>query len=135
MTLSNNTEFTSPFITPELQNRYGSTNSLSWGERLPESLRENYDPRKDYFQRGFTTTESVTISSGTRKNRFHISAAAVNSKGIIPNTTYNRYNFSFRDVASLFDGKLEIDMAAKLIFQNDRNAVNYGSSEIGRAHV
>ncbi len=128
VTLSNNTEFTSPFITPKFQNRYGSTNSLSWGELLPESLRENYDPRKDYFQRGLTTTESITISSGTQKNRFHISAAAVNSKGIIPNTTYNRYNFSFRDVASLFNGKLEIDIAAKLIFQNDRNAVNYGAS-------
>ena len=49
------------------------------------------------FQTGLIGTESVTLSTGTEHNQTYLSAAAVNSRGIIPNNKYDRYNFTFRN--------------------------------------
>ena len=134
ITVSSNTEVSSPFILPEFQNRYGTGNIYlsegstvqSWGHRLNAANKYGYDPRKDYFQTGVTGTESVSFSTGTEKNQTYFSAATVNSRGVIPNNTYDRYNFTFRNTTSFLNDKFKLDVGASYIIQKDRNMTNQG---------
>lgn len=120
LTVSQNTEFMRPFRTPEFQNRYGTgDNSLnsgsvekSWGNRLNSSNYMGYNPISDFLQTGVVTTESVTLSTGTERNQTYFSASAVNSKGMIPNNNYNRYNFTFRNTTSFLQDKMTLDVSS-----------------------
>lgn len=135
VTVSSNTEVMSPFVLPEFQNRYGtgdlnsSEGSIvrSWGNRLNSSNYMGYNPRDDYFQTGVTGTESVSLSTGTEKNQTYFSAAAVNSRGIVPNNGYDRYNFTFRNTTSFLNDKLKLDVGASYVMQKDRNMTNQGT--------
>lgn len=135
VTVSSNTEVMSPFVLPEFQNRYGtgdlnsSEGSIvrSWGNRLNSSNYMGYSPRDDYFQTGVTGTESVSLSTGTEKNQTYFSAAAVNSRGIVPNNGYDRYNFTFRNTTSFLGDKLKLDVGASYVMQKDRNMTNQGT--------
>ena len=135
VTVSISTEVMSPFILPDFQNRYGtgdlnSTESSfvrSWGNRLNSSNYMGYNPRDDYFQTGVTGTESVSLSTGTEKNQTYFSAAAVNSRGIVPNNGYDRYNFTFRNTTSFLNDKLKLDVGASYVMQKDRNMTNQGT--------
>ena len=135
VTVSSSTEVMSPFILPDFQNRYGtgdlnSTESSfvrSWGNRLNSSNYMGYNPRDDYFQTGVTGTESVSLSTGTEKNQTYFSAAAVNSRGIVPNNGYDRYNFTFRNTTSFLNDKLKLDVGASYVMQKDRNMTNQGT--------
>lgn len=134
LTITSNTEIFNPFILPSFQNRYGtgdlnsSEGSIvrSWGNKLNTSNYMGYNPRSDYFQTGVTGTESVSFSTGNSKNQTYLSAAAVNSKGIVPNNGYNRYNFNFRNTTKFLNDKMTLDVAVGYIMQNDRNLTNQG---------
>ena len=127
LTVSSNTEMLSQFVMPEFQNRYGTSGTdASWGKRLNDANYYGYDPSSDYFQTGLIGTESVTLSTGTEHNQTYLSAAAVNSRGIIPNNKYERYNFTFRNTTLFLDDKMKLDVGAQYIMQKDRNMVNQG---------
>lgn len=134
VTISSNTEVYTPFVLPRFQNRYGTgdynssegSGVRSWGNLLNDSNYMGYSPRKDYFQLGVMGTESVSIATGTEKNQTYLSAAAVNSKGNVPNNAYNRYNFSFRNTTSFLSDKMTLDVTASYVLQNDRNMTNQG---------
>ena len=127
LTVSSNTKMLSPFVMPQFQNRYGTSGTdASWGKRLNEANYRGYDPASDYFQTGLIGTESVTLSTGTEHNQTYLSAAAVNSRGIIPNNKYDRYNFTFRNTTLFLEDKMKLDVGAQYIMQKDRNMVNQG---------
>lgn len=127
LTVSSNTEMLSPFVMPQFQNRYGTSGTdASWGKKLNEANYRGYDPASDYFQTGLIGTESVTLSTGTEHNQTYLSAAAVNSRGIIPNNKYDRYNFTFRNTTLFLEDKMKLDVGAQYIMQKDRNMVNQG---------
>lgn len=127
LTVSSNTEMLSAFIMPEFQNRYGTSGTdASWGSRLNAGNYYGYDPKSDYFQTGIIGTESVTLSTGTEHNQTYLSAAAVNSRGLIPNNKYSRYNFTFRNTTQFLNDKMRLDVGAQYIMQKDRNMVNQG---------
>ena len=134
ITVNSNTEFSSPFVMPRFQTRYGtgsegvysSTGSRSWGPHLTEANYYGYNPADDYFQTGIIGSESISLSTGTEKNQTYASAAAVNSKGIIPNNKYNRYNFTVRNTTSFLNDKMKLDIGASYILQNDQNMTNQG---------
>ena len=131
--ISSNTEFMMPFRLPDFQNRYGTgrkgrnsgSTIHSWGAPLNQAARMGYTP-EDFLQTGHIYTNSVTLSGGTDKNQMYFSAAAVNSKGLIPNNKYNRYNFTFRNTSSLFNDHLQVDVSGSYIIQQDRNMINQG---------
>ena len=128
-------EVMTPFVLPEFQNRYGTGNlstpvnveSYSWGKRLNSANSMGYDPRSDYFRTGIANTESVSLSTGTEKNQTYISAAAINSKGIVPNNSYDRYNFTFRNTSSFFKDRMTLDVGASYVLQKDCNMINQGT--------
>lgn len=121
---SNNTIFSTPFVTPEFQNTYSNRPGefSSWGSK--NSLYR-YDPT-DFFQTGSNVNNSVTFSAGTNKNQTYISAATNNAQGIMPNNSYNRYNFTFRNTSSFLKDKMSLDLGASYIIQDQRNMVAQG---------
>lgn len=123
---SNSTTFSSPFVMPKFQNTYGTdvnSPSMSWGEKL--ATPSSYDP-KDFFQTGFDETNAIGITGGTERNQTYFSAASVNTRGIIPNNVYNRYNFSVRNTAELVENKLTLDLGASYMKQYSRNPLIQG---------
>lgn len=128
VTVTSNTEMLEPFILPQFQNNYGTSDEYkSWGRKLNDANFMGYNPRKDYFQRGVVGTETIALSMGNDKNQTYLSASAVNSKGIIPNNNYDRYNFTFRNMTSFLDDKMKLDVSASYIKQNDKNMINQGT--------
>lgn len=135
LTVSTNNEWNNAWILPRFQNRYGAgqngiydpNSSYSWGGALTPYNNYGYDVADDYLQTGYVTTNSVTFSTGTEKNQTYASAAAVNSKGNVPNDRYDRYNFTFRNTSKFLDDKMTFDVNASYIYQSDRNMINQGS--------
>ncbi|MCM1347827.1 MAG: SusC/RagA family TonB-linked outer membrane protein [Firmicutes bacterium] len=135
ITVGSNLEWNRAWILPRFQNTYGAgqngaynpTSSYSWGARMTPYNNSGYDVGSDYLGTGFVATNSVTFSTGTEKNQTYASAAAVNSKGIVPNDRYDRYNFNIRNTTNFMDDKLTLDLNASYIYQSDRNMINQGS--------
>ena len=117
---ANTTTFSSPFVMPQFQNAYGTdatAPSMSWGTKL--STPTSYDP-SDFFQTGFEETNAISVSGGTRVNQTYFSAASLNSRGVIPNNVYNRYNFTVRNTTQLIKDKLTLDLGASYMRQYKR---------------
>ncbi len=135
LTVSQNTEFLRPFVTPNFQNSYGTGDLLSsagsveksWGNKLNPSNYMGYDPINDFLRTGVVATETVSLSTGTEKNQTYFSASAVNSVGMVPNNDYDRYNFTFRNTTSFLNDKMTLDVSASYIKQKDQNMVNQGT--------
>lgn len=131
LTITQNTEFSSAFVTPKFQNRYGTSltedqRNRSWGNLLNQYDYVGYRPTKDYFQTGITTTETVALSTGSAKNQTYFSIGALNSEGIIPNNKYDRYNLNIRNTAKLLKDKMTFESGASYIRQRDLNMTNQG---------
>lgn len=123
---SNSTTFSHPFVMPKFQNTYGTSEiepMMSWGSKL--ATPTSYDPA-DFFQTGFNETNSVGLSAGTERNQTYASASAVNSRGIVPNNVYNRYNFSIRNTTMLIKDRLTLDVGATYMKQYTRNQTVQG---------
>ncbi len=135
VTVSQNTEFLRPFVTPKFQNSYGTGDLLSsagsversWGNKLNSYNSMGYDPIKDFLKTGVVATETVALSTGSEKNQTYFSASAVNSAGMVPNNDYDRYNFTFRNTTSFLKDKMTLDVSASYIKQKDKNMVNQGT--------
>lgn len=135
VTVNSNVEFSNPFVLPEFQTRYqrgqggiiDASPIYSWGSKQTDARYMDYDPKSDYFQTGVITTENVSVSTGTEKNQTYASAGALNSKGITPNNKYARYNFNFRNTTSFLNDRMNLDVSANYIRQEDRNTVNQGT--------
>ena len=132
LTVTSTTEVSSPLVTPAFQNRYGTgdpranSTDRSWGKLLTAAERSGYDPLEDYFQTGVIGTETVSFSTGNDRNQVYLSASAVNSRGVVPNNAYNRYNFTARNTTSFLKDRMTLDIGASYIMQTDRNMTNQG---------
>ena len=127
LTVTQNTEFLTAFRTPEFQNSYGTANvDTSWGPKLNEANYMGYNPTKDFLRTGVVTTETVALSVGNDKNQTYVSAGAVNSKGIVPNNRYDRYNFTCRNSTNFLNDKMTLDLGGSYIRQLDKNMLNQG---------
>lgn len=123
--VSNSTLFYNPFVMPKFQNTYGSENGsfLSWGNKL--TTPSNYDP-KDFFQTGFSTVNSVNLSTGNKNNQTFVSVASLNAEGIVPNNDLSRYNFSVRNSSSFLDDKLNLDLSMMYMSMKEQNMLAQG---------
>ena len=123
VTVSNNTTFSKVSMLPEMQSKYGNVpnSSSSWGEIVNSS----YDP-KDFFRTGANIINNVSLSTGNQKNQTYFSASTPNTTNILPNSGYNRYNFTLRNTTSFLNDKMTLDMGASYIIQNDKNMVSQG---------
>ena len=123
---SNSTSFSNAYIMPRFQNTYGTTEAgsyQSWGEKL--ATPASYNP-KDFFQTGYNTTNSLSLSTGTEKNQTYFSMAATNAEGIVRNNDFDRYNFSIRNTSKFLNDKMTLDLNASYSHIREQNMISQG---------
>ena len=113
---------------PQFQHQFGQGNiyqgifddrreNFSWGEPFDGNLRpwgqiingqqqvKPYSDQpnnvKDFFNTGKTWDNYLSLAGGTEKSTYFISLNAVNNKGVIPNTYYDKYNIRFNGSTQL----------------------------------
>ena len=123
VTVSNSTTFSNAYMTPRMQSKYGNVagSISSWG---PE-VNSDFNAR-NYFKTGANIISSASLSTGNDKNQTYLSVSSTNSTGILPNSAYNRYNFTGRNTTKFAKDKLTLDLSASFVKQNDRNLVSQG---------
>ncbi len=124
VTYTHNTTFSTPFMMPDFQNSYGNMRGqfASWGAK---GTALDYDPA-DFFRTGSNISNAVTLSIGNQRNQTYFSAAATNSDAIVPNSEYNRYNFTIRNTTKFLKDKMTLDLGASYIIQDQLNPVAAG---------
>lgn len=123
ITVSNSTTFSSVYMMPDMQSKYGNAAGkvVSWGG----IVNSDYDPR-DFFNTGTNVINTVSLSTGTQRNQTYASVSTTNTTGVMPNTVYDRYNFTVRNTTSLAKDKLTLDVGGSFIKQYDRNMTSQG---------
>lgn len=152
ITVNSNVTFDKPLSTPELQSVYGSKINVNpatgeainmplgaWGKRIgtytdaelayANAKLRNYSKNNvdDFFRTGTTWNNSVSISGGTEKVRSYFSYANSNSQGMMPNNSYNRNTFSFRQNYNLINNKLKIDVSINYVSAKNKNRPGGGT--------
>ncbi len=129
VTISNSSQFLSPFKMPEFQNSYANRPGevRSWGERgcVKTLLFLNFEP-EDFFNTGTNIQNNVALTVGNDRNQTYLSVGTTNARGIIPDNKYNRYNFTVRNTTKFLDDKLTLDFSLSYVNQNDRNLMAQG---------
>ncbi len=123
---SSSTEFSKAYMTPKFQTTYGNKKDFyeSWGEKLANP--SSYDPKDDFFNTGTNFINSVTLTTGTKYNQTFASFSSTNSDGIVPNNSYNRLNLTIRNTSTFLNDRLQLDLGASYVKQDDKNMVSQG---------
>lgn len=126
VTISNSSQFLSPFKKPEFQNSYANRPGevRSWGEK-GGSPYGGFEP-EDFFNTGTNLQNNVALTVGNDRNQTYLSVGTTNARGIIPDNKYNRYNFTVRNTTKFLDDKLTLDFSLSYVNQNDRNLMAQG---------
>lgn len=123
---SNNTTFMSPFMMPDFQRSYGALEGSfgSWSTTRM-SKASTWSP-EDFFQTGYNTTNSVSLSFGKGKSSTYLSAGVVKAEGIIPNNEFNRYNFTASHTNSFLKDRMHLSVLGMYINLNEQNMLASG---------
>ncbi len=126
VSISNSTQFSNPFIMPEFQNTYMNNPNevMSWGSK-GASAYGNFDP-KGFFNTGSNVQNNIALTVGNEKNQTYVSVGTTNAKGIIPNSGYDRYNFTVRNTTSFLKDKMTFDFGVNMVKENDKNLMAQG---------
>ncbi len=126
VSISNNTTFSSPFQMHKFQNEYiNRPNEVaSWGAKTPSKFG-NYEP-KDYFNTGANIQNTISLTTGTNNKQTYFSLGTTNANGILPNSAYNRYNFTYRNTTKFLNDKMTLDFGLSYIIQQDKNLTAQG---------
>lgn len=152
VTVNSSVTFDKPLVTPDLQYIYGTKlqNDINgnpigmsigaWGKKIGTYTDAElaYDKSKlvntaqnhvdNFFETGTTWNNSFSISGGTEKVRNYFSYANANSKGMMPNNSYNRNTFSFRQNYNLLNNKLKIDLSINYVYAKSSNRPGGGTT-------
>ncbi|MBS9766404.1 MAG: SusC/RagA family TonB-linked outer membrane protein [Flavobacteriaceae bacterium] len=124
--VSSNTTFSSPFEMHQFQNEYVNRPGevTSWGAKTPSAFGE-YNPKK-YFDTSINVQNTVSLTTGTDKKQTYLSVGNTNANGILPNSLYDRYNFTYRNTTRFLDDKMTLDFGISYIIQKDQNLTAQG---------
>ena len=122
---STNTTFSNPLMLPDLQSTYGAKDGVyaSWGSKLtsPQSWSV-----KDFFQTGYNTQHSLSLSIGGETRNTYLSAAIADAQGIIPNNDYRRYNFTINHTEDFLNNKLHLSLLTMYMNVKEQNMLSGG---------
>ena len=124
--VSNSTQFSDVFKMPEFQNEYANRPGevRSWGEKGGSEFT-GFDP-ENFFNTGTNIQNNVSLTVGNGKNQTYASVGTTNANGIMPNNSYDRYNFTFRNSTSFLNDKLTLDFNLNYVKQSDMNLMAQG---------
>lgn len=122
--VSSNTTVENAMTLPKFQSNYGMSDSgtFSWGDKLSSSA-SNY--AKDFFQTGYTTNNSISLSGGNENITSYFSYANVASNGIVPENTYMSHNLMAKVGFNIWT-KLHVDVSARYNTQHIENQPSAG---------
>ncbi len=125
VSVSSSTTFESVMETPDLQFKYGArgNSNQSWATTAG-NYEDNYVD--DFFRTGYNTINNISVSSGTDKLTTYFSYGNTSAGGIIPNNHYNKHNFSFKQVAKIFDDKVTLTSNIMLTNEKTKNRSTAG---------
>ena len=127
VSFNSNITFSNVLRLPEFQNQYGEGDvdnvyndrreNFSWGLPFDGQLRpwgqeingqqrvKPYsaieDNVKNFFQTGITSNNSVSFGGGSEKSTYYMSIGSTNNSGIVPTSSYDKYNIRFNGSSEL----------------------------------
>ncbi|MDA3893922.1 MAG: SusC/RagA family TonB-linked outer membrane protein [Salinivirgaceae bacterium] len=135
-------------VLPKYQNEYGRginnvydlNTGMSWGPKFDGSNQASWnsykptltyssqkDNVKDYFDMGYSTTNTVALSKGTETSSIRFSYTNLKASGIIPNNDQKRHSFNLRATTKLND-KISFDAKVNYITQEISGRTWLGNS-------
>jgi len=141
-------------VTPDFQYEYGqgdggvkpttlaasqATGRRSWGAKIDGSTdyvgvdgkTHAYVAQKDnlqnFYQTGTTFTNTLSFTGGSEAFNYRFSASDLNSRGILPKTTYGRKTFNLALNGRLSD-KISIEALAQYNLETGRNRTGAGDA-------
>ena len=126
VTISNSSQFANPFVMPKFQDQYVNRPGeiKTWGDKATSEFG-TYEPA-DFFNTGTNIQNNISLTAGTSKNQTYLSVGTTNAQGIIPNNSYDRYNFTFRNTTSFLNDKMTCDFNFNYIREKDKNLMAQG---------
>ena len=126
VTISNSSQFANPFVMPKFQDQYVNRPGeiKTWGDKATSEFG-TYEPA-DFFNTGTIIQNNISLTAGTSKNQTYLSVGTTNAQGIIPNNSYDRYNFTFRNTTSFLNDKMTCDFNFNYIREKDKNLMAQG---------
>ncbi|WP_139957516.1 SusC/RagA family TonB-linked outer membrane protein [Flavicella sediminum] len=137
VTVNFNSSFTVDNVVslPELQSEYQSTS-------VGQSVAENgnvADPKswgakanglsnaaKSFFNTGYTSIQSMSLSAGTKKAQTYFSYANTLAGGVMPENSMKRNNLTLRETASFLEDKIKVSASVNLSDQRINNRSTNG---------
>ena len=118
VSFSTNNTMEEATMMPELQYSYNARpgENFSWGDKGTSA-----DHVSSFFQRGFTSINTIALSGGNKAAQTYFSYANTNSKGIIPTSQLKRHNVTIRETATFFDGFMTLNAGINFINQEGNN--------------
>lgn len=122
---STNTTFSNPLMLPDLQSSYGAKEGVyaSWGN--PLLTPQNWSV-KDFFQTGYNTQHTISLSIGRENSHTYISAGYNDAQGIIPNNEYSRYNFTANHSEDFLNNKMHLSLLMMYMNVKEQNMLTGG---------
>ena len=126
VTISKSSQFANPFVMPKFQDQYVNRPGeiKTWGDKATSEFG-TYEPA-DFFNTGTNIQNNISLTAGTSKNQTYLSVGTTNAQGIIPNNSYDRYNFTFRNTTSFLNDKMTCDFNFNYIREKDKNLMAQG---------
>lgn len=126
VTISNSSQFANPFVMPKFHDQYVNRPGeiKTWGDKATSEFG-TYEPA-DFFNTGTNIQNNISLTAGTSKNQTYLSVGTTNAQGIIPNNSYDRYNFTFRNTTSFLNDKMTCDFNFNYIREKDKNLMAQG---------
>ncbi|MCM1501610.1 MAG: SusC/RagA family TonB-linked outer membrane protein [Bacteroidales bacterium] len=122
---STNTTFSDPVMLPQLQSTYGAKEGMysSWGNKMLSS--QNWSV-KDFFQTGYNTQHSISLSIGRENSHTYVSAGFNDAQGVIPNNDYRRYNVTANHSEDFLNNKMHLSILAMYMNVKEQNMLTGG---------
>jgi TonB-linked SusC/RagA family outer membrane protein len=107
----------------------GTHEVLNWNNKF-YTITPQPDNVKDYFEHGYTFTNSVAVENGSEKFNWRFSASALNNSGLKPNSNYKRKTVNYNMNSKLND-VFSISFKANYLREDAFNRVGQGDSRTG----
>ncbi len=134
--ISSGLTFDNVLSLPKLQSQYQSTSvgqktgingtiddARSWGAKTP-GLRNDY--AKDFFNTGYTSTQSFSLNAGTKKAQTYLSYANTYAEGVMPENRMIRNNINIKESTLFLNDKIKVSAGVNLSDQRIWNKPGNG---------
>ncbi len=145
--LERQNRFGQGLINPDGSHNFDSGENFSWGPEFDgvirpwtspvdvdgdgnfEYLSRPYsaveDQLQNFFQTGYTLSNSLSLSGGSDKSTYYMSYSNTSQKGVLENTDYLRHNFTVNATSNLSD---KLNASVNISYANvDQNTTSEGS--------